>query len=57
MSCAIKDKETVKSMEYHQFFMNEKHKATWKWPYLNELGRLVQGVGRHVKVTDIFFMT
>ena len=45
----VLDEETGKTLEYSQLRKHPKYQAVWKQSYLNELGRLCQGIGSGTK--------
>ena len=54
---AIEDGETGAVLEYQHLSKHPKYKETWKHSYVNEIGRLVQGIPGQVNGTNtLFFM-
>ena len=55
---AIIDNDTGKEFNYLQLIKHPKHHKIWNKSFANELGRLSQGAGGRVEVTDtMFFIT
>jgi hypothetical protein len=52
---AIIDRETGATMEYRHLQKSPKHKQTWTTSFVNELGRLTQGVGGRVQGTNTVY--
>ena len=49
---AVMDAETGKVLNYRQLMQSTKHKETWSKSLANEFGRLANGVGGRIKVTN-----
>ena len=55
MANAIIDDDTGKELNYHQISKNTKHQKIWKQSFANKLGRLSQGTGGQIEVTNTMF--
>ena len=49
---AVLNEETIKPMEYRHLIRNPKYRNLWQSSYINDIGRLTQGMPGRVKGTD-----
>jgi hypothetical protein len=55
-ACSIIDPDTGATMEYRRLIKSPKHKDAWAHSFVNEVGRLAQGIGKREKGTNTIFV-